>query len=398
MGLDDNMVFGLDFGSSTIRAVVCEIDRQYNVTVRGMGTAVTNGIKKGKIVDTMELARSLSRAIKRAAQSAGVTPTRAIANVPLWNITFTHNEGIISSRNDDGLISETDQQAVLRQAMAVPRQADQTLMHAIPLYYRVRNRMVATPIGEPGDSVRVHAHLVIANKSNIMAVTRILRQLNIQLKGVVYDPIATAQLALTDSERWQGGILFDVGGQFTKVSIFKNNLLQKSVVVPIGGTTLTGDIATCLSVSIPEAERIKVHFAELPEVDEVSPEMIEVTDINGERQSIKKLIVCQIVEARIAELMRLIKKQLRFDFGKTYPIVLIGGGSQIHGFHHYVLKDIGLPVRVGIPELHLHSGANSSDAGAVGLVTYGIRSKAIGYVAPQQKRIWRSFLDWLIEG
>ena len=396
MKIDDNLVLGLDIGSTKICAAICEIDRYSDLSLKGIGHSISSGIHKGKIEDPRELLRSIERAIRRAQMSAGASSAKVFLNCPFAGIGFAYNSGIVMGKEENGIIILSDKTECINRSKTVVKTGEQTIMHAIPLFYKVDQKMVQNPVGMVGKNLEVYTHLVLGNTDNITILTKLIRQLNLQVKGLIYDPLAMAQVYLSDLDRRDGSLLLDIGGRFSKLNVFKNNLLQKSLVIPIGGETITADIAACLKVTVPEAERLKILYGTLDISSIGQHETIEITSKETGRTDIKKMLLCQIIEARVSELLKIAKKQIKFDFGKTYPLVLAGNGSQLKGLQPYLLQNLGLPVREHIPETMRNIIESPSHASAIGLVLYGVKNQAVGFV-DQQKKTWLGkMIDWFL--
>jgi cell division ATPase FtsA len=85
------MIIGLDIGSFQISAALCELDEVQGVKLRGVGTAPTEGISKGQILDSDALKQAIGMAISRCEQSTGIVAEDVMVNVPLCGIDFNYN-------------------------------------------------------------------------------------------------------------------------------------------------------------------------------------------------------------------------------------------------------------------------------------------------------------------
>lgn len=395
MNKSDNLVMGLDIGSSKICCAICEIDTQGILNLRGIGTSISGGLSKGEIVDEEELQRSLTRAISRAEREARVSTPNVITNLPVKQLQFVRNIGILVSEEQSGQISLSDQQECVRRSKNIVKKPDQQILHIIPLHYKVDNLIVQNPVGVFGKSLEVETKLILSNTQTIQRVTSILKRLNLKIKGIVYDALSHSQVCLTQEERKQGAVCIDFGGGFTKVDVFKNNVLQHALIVPLGSETLTRDIAHCLKVSIPEAERLKIIHGNV-DINSVDPnETIEITALEEGRKTVNKLLLCQIIEARMSELFRYINKRISLDLGPDYTMVTAGGGALLKGIHSFLKNRYLMEVREGVPD---DIGAiidSSAYATAIGLVLFGVKSKVIAYEKADSHSLNNKVKQWL---
>lgn len=376
------MILGLDVGSATICAAVCEIDRAGELNLRGVGTSVSTGMVKGEIVDPQALHQAIDRAIKKAGQRAHGTPLRVITNLPYHQMQFMHNVGFVLSKEETGQISESDKQECVRRARNIFKTADQKMMHVIPLCFKVDGVEVKNPVGVFGRNIEVNTHLILGHAGTIVHLTRILKEMGFYISGLVYDMLASSQVLLTQQEMKDGVILIDIGGQFTKVGVFYQGVLHKTAVVSIGGDTITSDIAVCMETSIPEAERLKILKGHLVVSDIDPEENIDVLTKESGHIEAKRTLLCQIIEARLSELVQLIQKEIPFQFDPNYTCVISGGTALMSGTREYFQKCFEMPVRLGLPDEVGHIIQDVTHASAIGLVLYGIKA---GVVLCQRK-------------
>ena len=375
----NNLIMGIDIGSAKVCVAICELSGQDELNLKGVGTSISSGVKRGKIIDYEDLSRSIDRAIQRAERQAGVRPFRVVANVPLAGIQFVHNSGFVLSKSDSGQITESEKVESIRRSKNVPKSSDQMVMHVIPMFFKVDGNVVQNPVGVVGSNLESQTIIILGDSSNIQYTTKALKQLSLTIDGLIYDALATHQLVVQSEERQNGVIVMDVGGRFTKFSVFKHGLMQRSVIIPIGGETITSDIATCLKVSIPEAERIKIVHSDviLSRID--SKKMVKITNQNNKRETIPVFYLSQIVQSRVQELLDLGQKRLSFYMEAHLPIVMTGAASSLTGFVEYVQQHFQVPVQSDLPESVSDIIDSPAHVTAVGLVLYAVKSGVIGY-------------------
>ena len=65
---------------------------------------------------------------------------------------------------------------------------------------------------------------------------------------------------LSDQEKEAGVVLVDIGGGTTDITIFKDNIIRHTAVIPFGGNIITEDIKEGCTVLADQAEKLKVKF------------------------------------------------------------------------------------------------------------------------------------------
>ncbi len=69
--IDNNLVVGLDIGTSKIVAIVGEQHKDDSLEVVGIGSSPSRGLKRGVVVDIESTVQSIRRAIEEAELMAG---------------------------------------------------------------------------------------------------------------------------------------------------------------------------------------------------------------------------------------------------------------------------------------------------------------------------------------
>ena len=213
------------------------------------------------------------------------------------------------------------------------------------------------------------------------------------MSGMIYDGIASAQLSLLPDEQKDGGIVVDIGGTFTKVSIFKHNCLHRTAVIPIGGDLITKDVSHCLETSVPEAERLKIVYGNMMLMRVDKTEEISINTKNG-RKNIKKLKLCQIIEARIKETIKWINNIIPLEFDAPYKVALSGSATQLTGLVEYISKQISIPVRERMISEREQLIENADYNTAIGLVLYALKTKAIGEKIEEDNEKKQGLANW----
>jgi cell division protein FtsA len=157
----------------------------------------------------------------------------------------------------------------------------------------------------------------------------------------------------------------------------RDGSIYHTSVLPVAGHQITRDIAAGLGLSFELAEEMKKKYASLLPSEE--EEADRVIGENGHSVSYRDL--CEIVRARVEELMRLVVLELpRTDYARLIPsgIVITGGCANLPGIVEMTQAITRLPVRIGLPPaLNGVSNALLTDpayATSVGLVLWKMKN------------------------
>lgn len=388
-----NFYLGLDIGATKVCAAICQLNPDHSIQLRGVGTSISYGLDKGYITDPKEVHKSIERAVSRAENEAGCKVSKVLVNVPALGLEFMHNTGMFISKDESGQITESDKVECIRRSKNVALSSDKIVLHAIPLLYKVEGDWVQNPVGVFGKMCELNTHIILSQVAVIDQLKLVLKECGFYINGIMYDALSQSHVFLSQQERKDGAILVDIGGASTKVSVFKNNVLCQSLVLHVGGDVFTSDIAKCLNVSIPEAERLKILYADIFVERISSQESIEITTKTEGVKQIKRFLLCQIVEARAKELFKYIEKKCPLIADRSYQMVVAGGSGLLKGMSDFLRQLYNEAVREGMTEEISSIVGGSSYSSAVGMVLYGVKAKAIDYVR-ERKPLKQRCVSW----
>jgi len=146
----------------------------------------------------------------------------------------------------------------------------------------------------------------------------------------------------------------DIGASTTDIVIYSEDGIQHTATLGIGSASITNDIAVMLQIGIDEAEKIKRKYASAkasmssPDLDFELPAQKE-----GLKRKISENQLSQYVEARMAEILQLVMKEvLRANINDklTFGMILTGGGSELKNLSSLAQEISNIRVRIGHPE------------------------------------------------
>jgi cell division protein FtsA len=146
--------------------------------------------------------------------------------------------------------------------------------------------------------------------------------------------------------------------------------------LPVAGHHVTQDIATGLALPFELAEEMKKKYGSLQSLKEKEGEKV----LNESGHSVSYGDMCDIIRARVEELIRLIMMELPRSYASLIPsgIVITGGCANLPGIVETAQSVTGLPVRIGVPSaLSGVSSAILNDtayATSVGLVLLSMKN------------------------
>ena len=375
----DNLIVGLDIGTTKICALAAEADRGEPLNIVGFGTAHSDGIRKGVVVNIEKTVRSIQHAVRECELMAGTQIKDVYAGIAGHHIQGINSEGMVTVQNNR-TVSEDDIRRVIEAAQAINIPNDREVLHILPREFIVDNQDgVQNPIGMAGIRLEVKVHIVTCSATSGQNIVKCCNLAGLDVIDVVLEPLASAQAVLSEDEKSLGVVLVDIGGGTTDIAIYSAGSIVHTSVLPLGGNHLTNDIAICLATPLGEAENLKhlhgVAMTRLVEPDE----MIHVPSVGGRKsRTLDKRLMAEVVEDRFREIFELINQEIErshFRHVIASGVVITGGSSLLPGADELAQEILNFPVRTGFPE-HF-TGLNEwvyspMHATGVGLLRYGL--------------------------
>lgn len=406
MGKKENVIVGLDIGTTKTCVVVAEL-RETGIEILGVGTHPSEGLRKGVVVNIESTVESIKGALDKAETSTGLEIGSAYVGIAGAHIKGQNSLGMVTVKGRE--VREEDVDQALESARAIPIPLDRQIIHAIPQYYVVDEQDgIVDPVGMAGIRLEAKAHVVTGAVTSIQNVVKSVNKVGLEVKDLVLEQLAASEAVLSADEKALGVALVDIGGGTTDIAVFSEGSLKHTAVLPVGGNYVTSDIATGLRTPLAEAEKIKIHYgcAFLPLIPK--DEMIEVPSVGGrEPREVSRQILGRIIEPRMDEILVMVQKEISRSGCEDIlaaGIVLTGGGAILEGIPELAERIFNVPVRRGIP-----AGIGGLTAivespvfaTGVGLVLYAgkhiVKENMVRMEGNFFSRLFRRFRQWILD-
>lgn len=380
-----NIIAGLDIGSSKISVVVgntLQGDSE-KIEIIGVGHAPSEGLRGGVVVDLKQTTEAIRKAISDAELMAGIKIDSVCAGISGEHIVGQMSHGVVSVTNSPE-ITQNDVHRAMVAAEAISIPADRQVLHVIEQNFVVDAQdRIKEPVGMSGARLEAYAYLIIGGTTAIENLCNSIKRANdpeeLEIETLVVAPLAAAQAVVSRDEREVGIALVDIGGGTTEIIVYKEDSIQHTAVLPVGGKHVTNDIAQYLKVTLPEAEELKLHrgcaWTELVNPDTAEP--IPVTVGSNRPRFIDRIDLAQNIEYRMAEILQAVANELE-DIPLPGGLVLTGGTALMEGLPELAEAIIPLRVQVGYPKAlrGLTDRVNHPMyATSIGLVLYGEKQR-----------------------
>ncbi len=349
---EQNMIVGLDIGTSKVVAIVGAIASNGDLEIIGTGMAPSTGLKKGVVVNIEATVNAIQRAIEEAELMAGCSIHSVYVGIAGNHIRSLNSHGIVAIRDRE--VQYHDVERVIDAARAVAIPADQEILHVLPQEFIIDDQEgVQQPRGMSGVRLEAKVHLVTCAVNAGQNIKKCIRRCSLQVDEVILEQLASSYAVLTEDEKHLGVALVDIGGGTSDIAIFTEGAIRHTGVIPIAGDQVTNDIAMALRTPTAHAEELKIKYACALAKLARPEETVKVPSV-GDRppRDMSRQLLAEVVEPRYEELFTLVQEELRrsgFEELLAAGIVLTGGTSKMEGVIELAEEIFHLPVRVGSP-------------------------------------------------
>jgi cell division protein FtsA len=351
----ERILASLDIGSAKIRTVVAVVDGEQEKlipNVIGVGISPSHGMRKGHVIDVEELIHNIISSLEDAERMAGVPVNHVFVGISGSHVESFDSRGVIAISGAE--ITVEDVGRVLEAAQAVSIPANRRILHIEPKSYAVdEQRGIKNPVGMTGIRLEVEAHIVTGHIQHVKNIEKCVDQAGVDIDDIVPATIAASDAVLTKRQKELGVVVIDIGAGCTSVAVFEEGTILYSVSLPIGGESVTNDIAIGLRTSIDTAEKIKIEFGSVLPQEIAEREMIDLSSVSKvDTQTVSKRYMAEIMQARYFEIFSLVKRELeRIGRSGMLPAgaLLTGAASKAPGVLDLARDVLGLPVQMGFP-------------------------------------------------
>lgn len=377
---------GIDVGTSKVCSIIANVSDQRALRILGVGIVPTRGMNKGMIVNLEETKLCIKESVRKAERSCGLRIDSAYVGITGRHINAMNNKGMVAITRGDRKVANDDLKRVLDSAKSITVPSDRRVLHTITRTYTLDGQQgVKSPVGMHGLRLDAETHIVTAASASVQNLIKCVRGAGVEVEDLVLEALASAESVLTHDEMETGVLLLDIGAGTTDIAIFKDGSIWHSVVLPVGGNQITRDISIGLGIPYDMAEEIKKKYGNLLVSSVNQKAQIKDACIGGDGQTIMQQDLCEIIRARMEEMLRMALLELpRSEYINLLPagVVLTGGVSNLAGIDIMAQEIFRLPCRVGQPGDIFGLAEilyDPSFATSVGLVWWGARHSNESY-------------------
>lgn len=350
---NSEVLVSLDIGTTKIKVIIGEVLND-SLNIIGVGTANSNGMKKGAIVDIDQTVQSIRNAVEQAERMVGMEIERVVVGINGNHVQLQPCHGVVAVQSEDREIGDEDITRVIDGAQVVSVPPEREIIDVIPKQFIVDGLdEITDPRGMIGVRLEMEGTIITCSKTVLHNVLKCVERANLQVSDICLQPLAAGTIALSQDEMDMGIALIDVGGGCSTVSIFANDHLASTSVVSLGGDNITKDLSIGMRTSTEEAEDIKLNHGHAFYDDAQEDETFDVSIIGSNtKETYNQLQISDMIEARMEEIFAFADREIRRMGYHELPggFVLTGGTMAMQGASELAQDLFQSNVRVAIPD------------------------------------------------
>jgi len=326
-----DIIVGVDIGTSRVTTVVGEVNNFEQIEIICMTKAKCSGIKKGKIINDDEVAMAIAKTINDAEEEANLRINSAYVTIPGKYVTIVQNSVVKEIRDKFVGISSRDVSSGLMLVKDIELPENKTIIDIVPESFVLDDgQVVSDPVGAFSSSLTLNAEIIIADKEYVKQLHQIFKKADLEIDGIIPNTLAQRNLILDNNELNDNIMLLDIGAGNTDIGVFEGNKFVYTNTIPLGGDSITNDIALVLDISVEEAEKLKKQYglALKSFIDNDNDVILNTCNGISKTRTIKSSELIAIIEARIEEIFYLVNKDILSQGikSKINNVILTGQG------------------------------------------------------------------------
>ncbi|HBP00112.1 MAG: Cell division protein ftsA [Candidatus Uhrbacteria bacterium GW2011_GWF2_41_16] len=357
--MSEDVIIGLDIGSHAVRVAVGQpvpsVEGKTNqMHIIGAIEVPSEGMSRGNVSSIEDAVSSVSKVLEQTERLTGLPLSRAWVGISGTHIIAQESRGVIGVARSDGEIREEDVERAIEAARTVAMPTNHEILHVIPRSFTVDGqRGIKDPVGMNAIRLEVDALIIQGLSSQIKNLTKCVYRTGLDIEDLVFSILATAEAVVTNKQKDLGVCVINIGASTTSLIIFEEGDVLHTVVLPIGSSHITSDLAIGLRTSLDVAEQVKIRYGHaLPEeVDK--KEEINLAELGAQDEEyVGRRFIADIIEARVQEIFEKVDAELsKVERSGMLPagVVLTGGGAKLAGMLETAKRSLRLPTSLGTP-------------------------------------------------
>jgi cell division protein FtsA len=390
--MDHEDIIGIiELGDIKIKCLIFKINKNNHSEILSTSITPSDGLQNDIVINLEKASNAIRLSISDAENKAKISLKKinVIFEQPDFLCTkFTKHQKIDGSkihRHDiEFLLKEAKKQLLLNDKK-------QSIIHIFNHNYIVDGKFfVEEPIDVYADTLSHEMTFVTVPKNNLKNINQIFNNCDIEIEKLISRTFSLGVNLFKTKDLQFGSILINIEFKKTSLGIFKNLALVHSITLPIGIDHIVNDISKVCSLNTEESKNISEDidflFNNIQKPFDNDNYLKNSYFINSNFRKISKDLILKVVQARLNEILQMIKKQLVVPDISINPginFIITGEGAMLLNLEKYCLDFFGLNMQDNIIKKDGLEKDYASCLGAIKIIKDGWETEAI----PEAKNI-----------
>jgi len=359
----NDYIASIDIGTDKIAVLVAEKEDDDKLRIIGHNISPSDGVRKGSISAIGPLSQAISKALDQIDRSFKLEIGLVRVNLSDTHLTCIDGYG---RQPITEVVTSDDVGKVLASASAIPTPTNKEKLHTIKKKFTIdEDSIVDDPEGMEAEVLESKVHIVTVSSVSVRNIESCLKKCDLMLEknGIVLNPIANSEAMLTQEDKDGGVCLIDFGAGVTSYSVFLEEGIVRSGVIPMGGDDITWEVARAFDTSFEEAKRLKEDYGCAKSSAIIVEEFLEFEQAaNKDSHYLSSLQLSEVIEDAYLDILSILKDELRHHNNHNIEasiksgFVLCGGGAQALGCEELVREFFTRRVKIGVVQRNRISG------------------------------------------
>ena len=386
-------IAALEIGTTRTVIAIAEPLGEGRIRVSAYDGIPSSGVRKSQIVDVAQARYSVSSVQKKLVSQFDYAVAQAYLVISGPQIRT--QESSVQIPLQRGVVGDEDIEEIGERMYDIALPAERQALEVARLSYGLDDiENIVSPKGMSGHILKLRTLCIHGSAQRIADAKSAADAAKLEILDVCYAGTSAAAAVLTPQQKRDGALVIDLGGGSTNFTAWSDGRLLYADVIGVGGDHVTEDIRDAFTVSVAQAEQLKLASASaMIGPDDASVRIpLPATTPGFNAASISLRALNTVVNARLSELFTIIRTKVdeanllhRLNAG----IFLTGGGALMKNILPLASNVFGRAVRLGqiVPEVE----GLEQEKNPAALAT--IVGTLIQTIPPESPR--RSFMDAL---
>ncbi|MDR3132623.1 MAG: cell division protein FtsA [Prevotellaceae bacterium] len=380
----EDYIAAIDLGTTKTVALAGRRSSGGRVHVLASSEAPSQGILRGEVLNIPQAVESIQNTLNDLREKSGIGFQEVYVGISGQPVRCIENRLECVRENDREEISEDEIGRMKDQMYGTGIDPDEEILLVVPQSYSVdehSNIDEHAVVGMFGKRLEGNYRIFIGKSKWAEYTGKCIQRAGLESVRFILKPLASAKAVLSEDEMETGVAMVDIGGGATGLTVYYDNIVRYTAIIPFGGRAITEDIRQGCGVKLAQANAMKEQYGScFSHLAENS--VLVIPGANGQEQEISFQYLAGIIEARMEEIIEAALFEIeQSGYAGCLPagIVFTGGGALMQHLVELAQNKTGYPARVAKP-LHITDDSPAevrrcSYATAVGLLLAGMEQE-----------------------